>query len=466
MKQKFLLITMLILGAFMQRCTEDEPQHQSQKVQLTFSLSTPGDTDGRIAGDLPDGSELVLSLVDLSGNPVMTQQRIPILSLGGSYMTGPIELVPGQYKVDDFMIALGSEIIFAAPRGNSPLAPAVVRPIPFNFKVKANQVNNIAMEVITTDGFLPQDFGYVSFGISVVNPLQIAVFIVSEGEAKLTSAEAFVYHDDVLIKQVSLPAKTNLISFKGSPDDTYRLVIRKAGYADFIHEFIYADLIEELDRLPWKIFLTPAFMLKTLPSPVFDMTLDGLGGVIDVDWGDGTTIETYDFSVTPNLELSHAYAIPGVYYITVTGAIDQITEFYCYYDNGEASEMHFEHLPALRVVRYGLKNGPKVIDLSNNSQLDFINIAGVPDLERIILPATHNIDFILVSGPNLFNTAAIDEIINSIHTNAVAGGIHNGVFGLRESWADEETPLLGPPSAAGLVQLDELRTLYGWNVSE
>jgi hypothetical protein len=466
MKQKIVLVALMILGTFMQRCAEDEPRGQTEKIQLTFSLSALVDPDGRIAGDLPEGAELIISLVDGSGNPVITQQRVPILSVNGEYLTGPIELAPGQYAVEDFMIADGSEVVFATPKKDSPLAPAVVRPLRYKFSIKTNQLNNIPMEVIMTDGFLPRDFGYVSFGIGVVNPLQIAVFTTSEGQAKLATAEALIYHDGVLIKQVALKARTNLISFKGSPDDTYKLIIRKGGYADFIREFIYRDLIHELNNLPWKIYLIPAFTIKTVPSTTtFDMNLDAIGGAIDVHWGDGT-VDTYDFSIDTNQDVTHTYAVADVYYITITGAIDQLTQFYSYYGSGEASEIHFEHLPALTAVRYGLSTGPAVIDLSNNFQLDFINIAGVPELEKIILPATHNIDFAIVSGPNLFNTAAIDHIINSIYTNAVADGTHGGVFGLRESWADEETPLLGPPSPAALAQLDELRTVYGWSISE
>lgn len=466
MKARVILMLALFVSALLQSCTEDQNPQQSEKVEFQLSLSAITADGGRTGvSELPDGAELVLTLVNNSGAPVLTNHRIAILSFGGSYITGPIELKPGLYSITDFMIAQGSDILYATPKKSSSLAPAVIRPLPYKFNVVRDKLTHIEMEVVDTKGYKPEDFGYVSFSIDVVNPLAIAVFTSDAGVTELTEAKAFLYLGTKLIGEYNLKAKTNLISFKGDPDGSYRLLIRKPGFSQYIKHFIYRDLIEELGNLPLQALLGPAFTIETQLVSQFEVELVGSGGVIDVDWGDGF-VESIDFGTTPIALLNHTYAGDDVYFISITGAVDQVTEFYNYYDaGGKATDIRFEQLSGLRQIRYGLISGPATIDLSSNNQLDFINIAGIEELEQLILPATHDIDFIICSGPNLFTTPVIDAIINSIYTNAVADNIHGGIFGLQVNWADENSGLVGSPSLAARMQLNELRTTYGWTVT-
>jgi hypothetical protein len=460
------LMPLLFLAVMLQSCTEDENPQQSEKVEFQFTFSATTSDGGRTnAGELPDGADLILTLVDKTGAPVLTNHRVEILSFGGNYVTGPIELKPVQYSIMDFMIADGSDILYATPRKDSPLAPAVIRPLPFKFNVTRDKLTNVAMEVVDTKGYKPEDFGYVSFSIGVVNPLSIAVFTTGEGGTKLAEAHAFLYLGTELIGEYNLKAKVNLISFKGDPDASYKLMIRKPGYQQYITHFIYSELIEHLANLPLDVLLGPAFTIETAVVSQFEVELSGIGGVIDVDWGDGA-IDSFDFSVDPVAMLNHTYSADGIYFISITGDVDQVTDFYNYYDaGGKATDIRFEQLSGLRQIRYGLISGPAVIDLSTNTQLDFINIAGIAELEELILPSTHDIDFIISAGPNLFTTPVIDAIINSIYTNAVEDNIHGGVFGLQANWADNESGYVGSPSAPARAQLDELRTTYGWNVT-
>ena len=463
MKAKVALIFIALFAVFLQSCTQDEAhQQKAEPVQFTFSLAATESNGGRIGADeLPEDAELVLTLTDNSGIPVLTDHRIAIMSLGGSYITAPLEFDPGRYTISDFLIASGKEILYAVPKKNSSLAPAVVRPLPFSFSVQESKITNVAMEVISAKGYLPEDFGYVSFGIDIVKPLSIAVFTSKGGDMQFATAKASLYEGDKLINSYDLQAKVNLISFKGDENATYKLIVRKPGYSPFIKWFKYADLIKELSKLPLKIFLTPAFTIKTANVDAFEMLLEGSGS-ISIDWGDGT-VESGTLGT--NTFFGHEYTGSDVYYITVTGDIDNITEFYSYYGNGRATEVNFDHLTGMTSLRFGLTTGPAVLDLTHNVNLTFINIANLPELEQLILPPTHNISFILVDGPNLLNTADIDYIVNSIHTNALANNTHDGVFGLSENWAGENEPLIGPPSPAALAQLVQLRDVYGWEIS-
>ncbi len=465
MKTKIGLIITAMFAVFLQSCTENEPQQEkSEPVQFTFSMSAPESSGGRVAADdLPADAELVLTLKDNDGNVVFTDRHIAIMSLGGGYITEPLDIAPGRYSVEDFLIASGSEIIYAVPKKSTPLAPLVVRPLPYSFNVQKAKLTSVAMEVVSTKGFVPEDFGYVNFGIKVVNPLSIAVFTSKAGVTKIETAEAFLYDDaGNLIKTFNLAAKVNTISFNGDADGTYKLIVRKQGYAPYVRTFKYNDLLVELNKLPLKIYLLPAFTIKTADVSSYDMILQGSGNV-DVDWGDGT-VES--FALGTNTYVEHNYAAKGYYYITITGDITGITEFYSYYGNGETSEINLDALTGLTSIRFGLTLSPPVVDLSNNTNLEFVNMAGLTKLEQLILPPTHKIRFILVDGPNGLDADDINYIINSIYTNAVANDIHTGIFGLSTNWAGESEPLIGPPSPEALNQLTELKVDYGWIISE
>src|SRR5690606_39723000 len=69
-------------------------------------------------------------------------------------------------------------------------APLVVRPLPYSFNVLKGKLTNVAMEVVSTKGYAPKDFGYAAFNIEVVNPLSVTVFTSKGGETKLASARS------------------------------------------------------------------------------------------------------------------------------------------------------------------------------------------------------------------------------------------------------------------------------------
>ena len=162
MKARIIVLLTLLVAALLQSCTENENPQQSEKVEFQFTLSALSPDGGRIgASELPANAELILTLVNNSGAPVLTNHRIEILNFGGGYITGPIELKPGLYSITDFMIANGSEILYATPKKDSPLAPAVTKPLPHKFNVTRDQLTHIEMEVLDTKGYKPEGFGYM-----------------------------------------------------------------------------------------------------------------------------------------------------------------------------------------------------------------------------------------------------------------------------------------------------------------
>ena len=150
----------------------------------------------------------------------------------------------------------------------------------------------------------------------------------------------------------------------------------------------------------------------------------------------------------------------------MTGALDQITYFYSFYVNGTMHEADFFALIGLRELRFGLTEGPTIIDLTNNENLEKLLMPGILNMEQLLLPADHNISDINIAGSNILTTAAVDAIIANIYNNSIVNGINNGEFNLSTDWGDAEAGVfIGPPSAGAFTQLTYLRDSMGWVIA-
>lgn len=419
------------------------------------------DPSGGRVSTLPEGAQLQVSIKTSAGVPVLINQRINLLTFGGGYISEPFELKSGYYTITEFFIVNGSEILYATPLKGSRLANAVIHPLEFTFYVAKGKIRNVPMEVIDVNHRLPEDFGYASFPIGIVNTFEIALFKIDDGEFNLTSGDAYILSGTDTLRNFQLGSKINRISFAGDSETMYTLVVIKDGYARYTKEFIAGDLIEELDNKALKIYLEPALTMLAYSSEgsfnLFQISVEGeLSLEIEVDWGDGL-IEHFTTSV--NGVQSHTYSQEGNHFVTVTGNLSEIIFFYSFYGQGMMDKVSFEHLTNLEDIRLGITRGPKTIDLSNNTQLRSIQMTNIYQLEELILPEHHFISSMGISGPNELDTEDIDYIIANIYANAVSNNIQNGHFSFVEDWAYYENGLMvGPPSP---ISLQRLRILQG-----
>jgi hypothetical protein len=232
-----------------------------------------------------------------------------------------------------------------------------------------------------------------------------------------------------------------------------------------------------LGTLPLKVYLVPAtFTMLAFAgeysAPLgFKFWIDGLGGGVLVDWGDGgregfpVSMREFGFET---VEVSHTYAAPGKYLITITGDLDMITTLYTgLFGEGRISEINVQGLTGLEQVVIDLY-GPfltKVIDLSKNSKLQIIGVGHARQLENLILAYENYIREIEISGCDLLTTARVDDVINKIYFSVVLHNEMNGSFFLSEDWSqDPGDPMVGPPSPASVTKLRELRDVYQWRI--
>jgi len=129
----FILIALLALN-----CTHDEKLLLKNNVQFTITtLSTDHVADGRISTTvLPDSVYVSVSVETPTGIPIYSLKHIEVLKLGDDYITAPLDLVAGSYRLTDFMIvSKNDEVLYATPKVGSSLAAFVDNPLPLNFTI-------------------------------------------------------------------------------------------------------------------------------------------------------------------------------------------------------------------------------------------------------------------------------------------------------------------------------------------
>ena len=466
MKKFLIWMALLIIGATLQQCKNEGADPALQKVQFTFGLRSTQPSGGRTEATAQP-TALLLSLENSIGDPVFTSKRIALLHVGTSLMTEPIELAPGTYSITDFLLIDDDDVVlYATPKAGSPLASAVAHPLPYSFTVSSDDVSTVAMEVVDVSQNTPEDFGYATFNINVVNTLKVAVFVSTNGVLSLTSADAILYRGDEVVGNFAMEPKTNILAFTGDPDASYRLVVAKEGYPNYVKDFVYSELIASLDGEPLKIVLNQFTILAFVDEDGdFNCSVTGPEGeAIDVDWGDGTQDHIPFATDGPYAHLAHTYATPDQHLITVSGAIELITGFDSAYGSGSMDAIDLRPLSNLQSLGIVLTRGPETLDLTQNLELRFLYLEGVPELKHILLPALNKILHLTINGPNQISTADVDDIIEKIHSAVVLQNTQGGHFGLDQSWMIPTNIMVGPPSPASVDMLQDLRNNYNWTI--
>jgi hypothetical protein len=459
MSKKNSLVIIFLATAFIYACSDEVNNEtpQSQEVAFSFTVASAHNAGGRInADDLPSGTSLLISLADKTGTPVLTHHMINLLHLGDSYITEPLELAPGRYAITDFMLVSESEVLFATPQRNAPLAKLVIHSLPFSFVVGKDKVTNVEMEVIDASANKPEDFGYAAFDVHVVHPWRLSVFKTENGTVSLTDAKAYLWKDGMEQFNFSLAAKVNLLSFKGDTNADYTLLIKKPGYADYSTTFNYDNMKAALGDKPLKVVLEkiPAMVMTVSSSANFTLHYKA-SGTITVDWGDGT-IESFGFDYVPPSEedpysdlvfMGHDYENYTTHYtLTMSGDVQIITS-YGFYGIDPLYQLDVSGLSALAGI-YFERADFEVLDVSQNYNLTHIGLnQQTGSIKSIKFPVENNINSF-----ELNEVGDLNNVLGEIYNNTVANEIYDGRI---DGWA-------GEPSDEVLEKVHALRDEWGW----
>ncbi len=208
------------------------------KGTAEFSLSLPSETAKKsiVATDSSNLSlQVLVTLTDPAGNPVLTDKMIPLYSFGTEYVSEKIEIKPGEYKLTKFMVInAAGVVIFAAPVAGSPLAYLCNRPLPFSFTILSGQVTGSFPRYSQSATRRLTNSDMLRFGMQIITPVEFWTVCILDNPmimapVQFTAATLTVYAPNGWHYTYKLEPSVNKVVIRGG-SDLYNLVIEKEGF--------------------------------------------------------------------------------------------------------------------------------------------------------------------------------------------------------------------------------------------
>ena len=121
---------------------------------------------------LVNATSISIQYSDAGGN--LYTATATLRGFNGSYISDPISIKTGTYSLDRFLVIndnapnASENVIAATPTKGTSTANYVQRPLSQTLTVNADVTSNTTMEVVSTSGLSPQDFGYQSFRLNEI----------------------------------------------------------------------------------------------------------------------------------------------------------------------------------------------------------------------------------------------------------------------------------------------------------
>ncbi len=202
----------------------------------------------------------VVSVINEEGAMVLQDEKIELYRFNDQFVSEEIRLKTGHYDLVRFLVINPEgNVLLAAPMEGSPLAYLVYDPLPIHFRIVKGERTFLNPEVLPAWNHTPEDFGYLSFGVSVVRPLVFfaAAYMYYENPmimapSLITSAEMLVVADSTWRHGYKLePTINRIIVRDGFP--SYYIRVRKEGFIPFEGRFLRDQLREHTRTNPLMI---------------------------------------------------------------------------------------------------------------------------------------------------------------------------------------------------------------------
>jgi hypothetical protein len=471
--KKTLRFSILLLLAFAwQHCTDDQAPARPGESNVRFALRAKAITTGRTATSLPEGASLYVSIRRVSGDEVYTLEPVRLLKLGDEYISEPLPLPGGNYALTDFLVADGDgNIVYATPKEGSELASWVDDPLPQAFAVSDDGIAQVDVQVLPTDAQQPEQFGYVTFHVDVVEPpiFQLVVFKPDGNNLVLSRAHVYLVEDDDTVFYQHVPAEVNTIDVALQPNTQYHLMLYEDGFKRYDRYIQLADLTDG----PLEVMLEPAFTFVlnnprtfSLMTMTFDIIEGNEGKSFWIDWGDGLTAGEYTVEYLNTYGLYYQYIDHSPHFVSISSNLDIIRGIRFESVYGGLGAVSVQHLPALELFYVSLGQGtPAVIDFSHNPKLTtlYTEFSSFSSLD-----VSHNplLNYILLNGSRQFTTASIDAFIASLYdavTSQPPGALPAGYVNIAYDTRDNPLPV-AQPSDEARAKLRLLANTYGWGI--
>lgn len=262
----FIAVLFLVLSIAIVSSCEKNNSVDGKMGKLEISLNLPDEQDDAKSTDADSSViisyHLLISIEDKDGNQVLCDSLIPLYVFGSSYISKNIELKTGEFYLTKFMIInISGEVIFASPVEGSPLAYLTNDPLPISFIIYPDRITKVIPEVLTVRNQTSDNFGYASFGMQIIKPLNFwAVCVVDDTtdsqKTLITNANLTVNTKDGWQHSFELEANVNkVIIRRGS--DIYDFLLEKEGYPSQNLEFTNEELSLTSNEFPLVLKIIP-----------------------------------------------------------------------------------------------------------------------------------------------------------------------------------------------------------------
>lgn len=456
------MVSVLLIAALMLTCCTEDTHVVNNKVNVIFSVDLIEESKGHMkSSEIPSGAMALVSVETENGEVVVDQEEVAIRRSDEGYLTDPLCLPPGNYRLVDLMVVdEAGEVVFAAPREGSALSQKVGHSLPYEITNKS--LTDTRLSLLDTRKRSPKNFGYECFR-GKQHMFKVQVFTAEENNRlQRTHAQALIMKGLDTLRRYSLTDNMNFITFRGNPGETYSLVVVKDSYGRFARTFT----TRQIPTKPLKIVLQPALTAVgvTTGENYFAMQVDPAWDIFDfqVDWGDGTS-ETWTSGVTTIVD--HQYEYPGHYFISITGnGLDSVVLVGNL--EGRIARLGMKHLVNLRDFRIEYGEGPEVVDLRHNKLVNEIRLFPSsfdpsPDLKRLLIPDDAGIYLLELPGQTNIKPENLNHVIDNLY-HQVVNNPRSGDF-IYSTWEDNNVPI-ATPSPEAIEKLKELKHTYNWLV--
>jgi len=268
MKTKYLLPLIIVFCCVFSSCNKETNEDNRADGNIIFSYKSVSNVSKKaLSPNLKQDSSavetpqaVIVSIIDNFGNVVKNMEEIPLYNMNGNFISKPLSLKKGSYKLSDFLVVdKNGNVLYLCPKEGSPKAYLVSDPLPVEFSVSKNEVTKVNVEVLKNTGETPEEYGYSTFTFNVVDVFNFNVSVFTYNDSiqnfQIANSEIEVYKDSSKIFVRELSPITNSILLRKEVG-SYTIVIKKNGYQTYSSTFTLPDLQEYTAENPLIIILT------------------------------------------------------------------------------------------------------------------------------------------------------------------------------------------------------------------
>ena len=277
LKSFLTILALLAMAGGLNSC-EKHRQGTEPEGSLELHVNVGELEEAGLKSDEPDSLDIarfyaLITVVNADSVPVIEDELFPLYKFGDGYFTERIKLKEGPYLLVKLMIVShDGEVIYAAPLEGSPKAYLVKHPLPIAFGIGEGETTRLSPEVLPVQGEPPSEFGYASFGFSLVKPLPFYIIVMIDDPQYMipvyyTEAALSVYHPDGWHYDFYLKDEVNRVVIRGGAE-YYKFIVEVKGYEPQEFKISARELLNTTPQEPLVVRVKPIFhVLKLQPGP-------------------------------------------------------------------------------------------------------------------------------------------------------------------------------------------------------